>query len=118
MLYNIHPLKLFRALSLSLELSHDGISRHHWRTAMIASRIAEELPIEESERQIALHAALLHDIGEAARWTPEGESDCTLEDIDHHAEAGYLLLKDSRALGRLALAKAVASHKANKPPLR
>ena len=103
MLYNIHPLKLFRALSLSLELSHDGISRHHWRTAMIASRIAEELPIEESERQIALHAALLHDIGEAARWTPEGESDCTLEDIDHHAEAGYLLLKDSRALGRLAL---------------
>ena len=103
MLYNIHPLKLFRALSLSLELSHDGISRHHWRTAMIASRIAEILPIDDNERQIVLHAALLHDIGEAAHWKPEGESDCTLEDLDRHAEAGYMLLKDSRALGRLAL---------------
>lgn len=105
MLYNIHPLKLFRALSLSLELSHDGISRHHWRTAMIASRIAEALPMEDSERQTVLHAALLHDIGAAARWDDAKplSGDYDADDIDQHAEAGYRLLKDSRALGRLAL---------------
>ncbi|WP_346355057.1 HD-GYP domain-containing protein [Azotosporobacter soli] len=103
MLYNIHPLKLFRALSLSLELSHDGSARHHWRTAMIASRIAEELPIEDSERQLVLHASLLHDIGAAAHWDEEFVGDGAFEGAAQHAEAGYRLLKDSRALGRLAL---------------
>lgn len=105
MIFNIHPINILRSLSIALELSNGGISRHHWRTAMISSRIAEHIGLEESERQVLVYAALLHDLGAASRWE-ERMKLTQLEigkDSYHHAEAGYKLLKDSPQLSMLAL---------------
>ncbi len=104
MLFNIYPLNLIRALSLALELSSGGISRHHWRTAMIADRIAETINMPDSDRQTLVYASLLHDIGAAAKWSEMRKlANLKLdEDFNLHAEAGYNLLKDSPQLQLLA----------------
>lgn len=105
MIFNIYLTNLLRALSLALELSDGDLSRHHWRTAMIADRIAMHIGLPHSERQTLLYAALLHDIGAAARWEERRNlyTHQPLPDLKHHAEAGYLLLKDSRHFGAMAL---------------
>lgn len=104
MIFNIQPLNLLKALSITLELSAGGLSRHHWRTGMIAKRIAEELEMDDWQRQVLVYAALLHDLGAAARWD---ERDKLYEqklgrEVYAHAERGYRLLKDSPQLGVLA----------------
>ena len=110
MLFSIHPINLFRSLSLALELSSGGMSRHHWRTAMICSRIAEGLRLDEWQHQLLVYSALLHDIGAASHW--EEKKRLQNQDVDNgiykHAENGYELLKDSSQLG--ILAKTIRHH--------
>ncbi|WP_371364827.1 3'3'-cGAMP-specific phosphodiesterase 1 [Sporomusa rhizae] len=104
MLFNIRPSNLVSALSIALELSTDGISRHHWRTALIANKIAEHIGLEYRDRQILVFASLLHDIGAVSNWY-EKKKLLTLNvthDVYRHAEAGYFLLKDSPHFGMLA----------------
>lgn len=104
MLFNIHPINLIRALSQALELSTGGLSRHHWRTAMIANRIAEQINLDMAERPILLYSSLLHDLGAASNWTEKRK----LHGLEYnwniyaHAEEGYSLLKDSVQFGNLA----------------
>ena len=83
------------ALSVALELSADGLARHHWRTALIASRIAEHIGLEEGPRQVLVYSALLHDIGAASSWSEKKklQSFKVVGDVYHHAEAGYKRLK-------------------------
>lgn len=104
MLFTIHPSNLVSALSTALELSTDGISKHHWRTALIAGRIAQHIGLEESQQQMLVYAALLHDIGAASNWSERRKLQefKVAQDIYRHAEAGYELLKDSQQLGMLA----------------
>lgn len=105
MLFNIHPMSFVKALSQALELSSGGLSRHHWRTAMIAHRIAEHISLDVTERQILLYSSLLHDLGAASNWAEKRK----LKSLDAnwniyaHAENGYELLKDSVPFGALAL---------------
>lgn len=101
---NIHPSNLVGALSTALELSTDGISKHHWRTALIASRIAEHIGLDEGQQQLLVYAALLHDIGAASNWSERKKLQefSVPGDVYRHAEAGYELLKDSQQLGVLA----------------
>ncbi|HWR40184.1 MAG TPA: HD domain-containing phosphohydrolase [Patescibacteria group bacterium] len=104
MIFSIHPSNLVAALSTALELSTRGLSRHHWRTAMLADRLAGEAGMPEKERQQLFYAALLHDLGAASNWA-ERRKLVTLkvgDDVYQHAENGYLLLKDSTQLGVLA----------------
>ncbi|SFL43110.1 HD domain-containing phosphohydrolase [Pelosinus propionicus] len=105
MVYNIHPINLFRALSLSLELSNGGLSHHHWRTAMISSRIGRSMNMMESQHEILVYTALLHDLGAASSWDERVKlRTFEVEDtIYDHAEVGYRLLKDSPILGVLAV---------------
>ncbi|HWR42067.1 HD domain-containing phosphohydrolase [Sporomusa sp.] len=104
MLFNIHPSNLVSALSIALELSTDGLSRHHWRTALIANRIAEQIKLDDSQRQVLIYAALLHDIGAASSWSEKKKLHMFKagDDIYQHAEAGDLLLKDSPQFSMLA----------------
>ncbi|WP_371375390.1 HD domain-containing phosphohydrolase [Sporomusa aerivorans] len=104
MIFKIHPSNLVSALSIALELSTNGLSRHHWRTALIASRIARHIGLDEWQRQILVYAALLHDIGAVSSWTEKRKLNTFRvgEDVYHHAEAGYELLKDSQQFGMLA----------------
>ncbi|MCE5285198.1 MAG: HD domain-containing protein [Pelosinus sp.] len=104
MIFNIQPLNLLRALSIALELSAGGLSRHHWRTGMIAKRIAEELGLDDWQRQVLVYSALLHDLGAAARWDEREKlyEQKLGSEVYAHAERGYRLLKDSPQLGMLA----------------
>lgn len=103
--FTISPINLIRALSLAMELSCGNISRHHWRTAMICSRIAEHIGVKESERQVLIFSALLHDIGAASRWEEKKQLrqfEFSTSQLYAHAEVGYFLLQDSTQLGMLA----------------
>lgn len=105
MIFNIHPINLVRALSLALELSSGGLSRHHWRTAMIANRIAEQINLDAVSRQVLLYSTLLHDLGAAYNWAEKRRLQ-NFEinwNIHSHAEEGYKLLRDSEQFGMLAL---------------
>lgn len=104
MVFNIHPVNLIRALSSALELSTDGLSRHHWRTAAIANRLAEYMGLDNGQRQVLVYAALLHDLGAASSWEEKNRLRLVNPNVDiqAHAEAGYQLLKDSPQLGMLA----------------
>ncbi|SDD98885.1 HD-GYP domain-containing protein [Sporomusa acidovorans] len=104
MLFSIHPSNLVSALSIALELSTNGLSKHHWRTALISGRIAEHIGMAEGEQQLVVYAALLHDIGAASNWAEKRKLQRfkVSEDVYWHAEAGYELLKDSQQLGMLA----------------
>lgn len=104
MLFSVYPINMIKALSLALELSTGGLSRHHWRTAMISDRIAEHIELDPAERQFLVYSALLHDLGAASSWAEKRK----LRDFEvgknvyDHAENGYLLLKDSAQFGMLA----------------
>lgn len=105
MFNNIQPVDLLRALSSALELSSGGLSQHQWRTALIADRIAAQLSLKPQERQTLAWAALLHDLGAAARWDEKKDVTDWNEDINiyKHAELGWELLRGSPQLSHLAL---------------
>jgi putative nucleotidyltransferase with HDIG domain len=105
MIFNIYLTNLLRALSVALELADGDLSRHHWRTALIADRIAAYMALPQEQRRTLVYAALLHDIGAASRW----EEKHSLYNHEHvinlfsHAERGYQLLKDSPHFKLLAV---------------
>lgn len=104
--FHIHPVNLIKALSMALELAINGLSRHHWRTAVICKELSSELRLSDQDQQKLIYAALLHDIGAASNWNErqllkDFEAGIPSE-VYRHAEAGYLLLKDSVRLGVLA----------------
>lgn len=106
MQFTIHPINLIRSLSQALELTAGGLSRHHWRTAMIADRLAQFIGVEEQERTVLIYAGLLHDIGAASSWEEKHRLrniNAVQVNVNAHAEAGYMLLKDSPQLGNLAV---------------
>ncbi|WP_238528263.1 HD-GYP domain-containing protein [Acetonema longum] len=104
MIFAIRPIKLLKALSQSLELTVNKTSQHHWRTAMIAYRIAEYIGMNERTQQALVYAALLHDIGAASDWEERRklQSFEISNEMHHHAWSGYVLLKNSPQLGFLA----------------
>lgn len=108
MQFSINPSNLIKALSQALEHSTHGLSRHHWRTAMISDKIADYIKMENWSRQRMVYAALLHDLGAASNWT---ERFVNAISIYSHAEAGYELLNESKQLKMLA--QAVRHHHDN-----
>ena len=103
--FQIHPVSFIKAMSKALELSSSGISKHHRRTAIISRYIGLKLGIDQSQLQVLIYAALLHDIGAAANWDEKHFIAHTDDDekVFHHAEEGYNILKDSAQLGILAI---------------
>jgi HD-GYP domain-containing protein (c-di-GMP phosphodiesterase class II) len=110
LIFSIHLTNLLKAFSLALELSDGGLSRHHWRTAMIADRIGGHLGLAQGPRQTLLYAALLHDIGAAARWDEKNSlySHKPVADLYQHAEEGHNLLVGTPLFK--ALAKPIRHH--------
>lgn len=110
MFFSIHLTNLLKAFSLALELADGGLSRHHWRTAMIADRIGGHIGLAQGPRQSLLYAALLHDIGAAAKWDEKNSlySRKPVNDLYQHAEEGYQLLADTPLFK--AMAKPIRHH--------
>ncbi len=106
----MHLTNLLKAFSLALELADGGLSRHHWRTAIIADRIGGHLGLTQGPRQNLLYAALLHDIGAAARWEEKSNlySHKPIANLYNHTEEGYRLLVGSPQFK--ALAKPIRHH--------
>ena len=102
--FKIHPVSFIKAMSKALELSSNGISKHHRRTAIISRYIGMKLGISQNQLQVLIYASLLHDIGAAANWDEKHFIVHTDKDnlVFNHAEAGYYMLKDSARLGILA----------------
>lgn len=102
--FKIHPVSFIKAMSKALELSSNGISKHHRRTAIISRYIGMKLGISQNQLQVLIYASLLHDIGAAANWDEKHFIVHTDNDklVFNHAEAGYCILKDSTRLGILA----------------
>lgn len=110
--FDIHPANLIKALSMALELAINGMSQHHWRTALICKRLAEQMRMDKAAEETLVYAALLHDIGAASNWD-ERKMLKDLERVEQveivrHARNGYLLLRESARLG--ALAKPILYH--------
>lgn len=102
---NIHPVTFISALSTALELTSNGIASHHRRTAIIARYIGRSMGLSVHDDQTLVYTALLHDIGAAADWYEKHYivHGTGHDNLFHHAENGYHILKDSPQLGHLAL---------------
>jgi len=90
----VKPYQYIKALSMSLELSTNGISKHHLGTAILCKAFGEAMGLNHKEMLTLIVAALLHDIGAASNW--EEKLFIVHNDDDNriynHAEKGYEIL--------------------------
>ncbi len=109
-IYRINSFNLIKSLSLSLELLSSNLSYHHWRVAIIAIAIANEMELPYQRKTRLLYASLLHDIGAASSdWNSKLnlryknlKEKIVQKRYLEHAYRGYLLLKKSRCFRDLA----------------
>lgn len=101
---NVKPYQYIKALSMTLELSTTGISKHHLGTAILCKAFGEAMNLGHKEMQTLIVAALLHDIGAASQWEEKtfivhNDND---ERIFGHAEKGYQILSQFPLLNDVA----------------
>lgn len=101
---NVKPYQYIKALSMTLELSTTGISKHHLGTAILCKAFGEAMKLEHREMQTLIVAALLHDIGAASQWEEKtfivhNDNDIRIFD---HAEKGYQILSQFPLLNDVA----------------
>lgn len=91
----VNPFHFIKALSSALELSTNGISKHHLGTAIIASSFGKALKLNDANQQLLVTAALLHDIGAASDWDEKHRIivDDDESHIFQHAILGAQILK-------------------------
>lgn len=97
-------------VSRALDLLSPELSDHHLRVAYISARVAEELGLADNERQDAVVAGALHDVGAVSTEVRMSLQDYSLArynggklpDIHSHATQGHLLLKDFPLFSRAA----------------
>ena len=103
-LLTVGHMNFIKALSLALDLTSNGLSEHHFRSAIISYHIAREIGLEQTEIQTLVYASFLHDIGAASNWN-ERESLMKFHQGPHvfnHAEKGYELMAKSRQFSMVA----------------
>lgn len=101
----VKPYQYIKALSMTLELSTTGISKHHLVTAILCKAFGEAMNLDHREMQTLIVAALLHDIGAASQWEEKlfivhNDNDDRIFD---HAEKGYHILNQFPLLKDVAL---------------
>lgn len=101
----VKPYQYIKALSMTLELSTTGISKHHLGTAILCKAFGEAMNLYHREMQTLIVAALLHDIGAASQWEEKlfivhNDNDDRIFD---HAEKGYHILNQFPLLKDVAL---------------
>lgn len=101
----VKPYQYIKALSMTLELSTTGISKHHLGTAILCKAFGEAMNLDHREMQTLIVAALLHDIGAASQWEEKlfivhNDNDDRIFD---HAEKGYHILNQFPLLKDVAL---------------
>ncbi|ADD67689.1 metal dependent phosphohydrolase [Denitrovibrio acetiphilus DSM 12809] len=94
---------IVNAISSTVDLVNDNVTRHHQRVAYISHMIGQEMHIGDVRGYDLIVAAAMHDIGTLS----DQEVTCFLhnvidENVEEHAEIGYLLLKDFKPLSKVA----------------
>lgn len=100
----INPINFITSLSKTLELSNNGIAKHHIGTAIIARAFGDVLQLPQEMERNLIYAALLHDIGAARDWNEKHliVHDDEASHVFRHAEEGYQILMKSRYLNPIA----------------
>lgn len=92
----------FLSLSRSLDFSHQGLMRHHRRTALIAAKLGQAAGMLEKDLLKLVQTALIHDIG-VISWQEKVElSHLEIETPWEHCRRGADLLEGNRYLNDLA----------------
>jgi HD-GYP domain-containing protein (c-di-GMP phosphodiesterase class II) len=98
----------FLSLSRSLDFTHQGLMRHHRRTALIATKLGHEMGMEAGELLQLMQSVLIHDIG-VISWQEKLELfHVEIESPWEHCFRGEQLLIDNKSLNHLA--GVIASH--------
>jgi len=71
---------LTRSFAGALDLVSPDVANHHQRVAYLAFRLAEVMELSPARRQLAVHGALLHDVGSVML-----EGSITLENVEGNA---------------------------------
>lgn len=91
------------AISSTVDLVNDNVTKHHLRVAYIASEIGRVMNLDKQKFRDLVTAAAMHDIGALSH---EGEASLLHHKIDEnvaeHADVGFMLLKDFPPMSRIA----------------
>lgn len=91
------------AISRTVDLVNDNVTRHHQRVAFISHMIGREMKLSGNRAFELVIAAAMHDIGALAmQGDPQHLHNLIDQDVEEHAETGYLLLKDFKPLAKVA----------------
>lgn len=92
----------FLSLSRSLDFSHQGLMRHHRRTALIALKLGQAAGLDPEELLKLMQAALIHDIG-VISWQEKLQLlYLEVESPWDHCLRGEKLLMETQSLSNLA----------------
>lgn len=99
----VPTINLILCLSEAVDLISPLISNHHKQVACITYYLCEELGMSVDDQKDLTFAAALHDVGILSLSDRLNTLEFDFEDIDHHAEKGYLLLNTYRPFSNIAL---------------
>lgn len=94
---------LINSISSTMDLVTSAVANHQHQVAYIAHRVATELNMPPAQKNSLLLAGALHDVGAFSEKEKMDLLQFDLEDPYHHAEAGYLLLKNFDPLSDVSL---------------
>lgn len=94
---------IVNAISSTVDLVNDNVTRHHQRVAYIAYITAGTLGVNRERLYDTIIAAAMHDIGALSHDEEAGLLHNKIdEDVEEHAETGYMLLSMFKPLERVA----------------
>ena len=100
----IRLIDLIMSISDFVDLVSPRLENHHKQVSYIAYSIGKEMSLPEDELVELFIAGALHDIGAFSLKSRLDVLDFELRNPHHHAEIGYLLIKDFEPLRDVARA--------------
>ncbi|SET49914.1 HD domain-containing protein [Natronincola peptidivorans] len=95
-------LDLSLMLSDAIDLINPTLNNHHKQVAYIAYHIGKEMNLSPDKQNQIIIASLLHDIGALTLKDRVASLQFEIEDSNHHAYIGYLLLKNYKKFNEAA----------------
>lgn len=91
------------AISSTVDIVNDNLTRHHQRVAFISHMIGKEMGIPDKRAYDLILAAAMHDLGALSEDDDAGNLHNYLDrDVKSHAELGCMLLAEFKPLERVA----------------
>jgi putative nucleotidyltransferase with HDIG domain len=94
--------KLLSTLSLCLDLSGNGLRRHHQQVAYMATSLAEEIGLSEKDKDLIFKGSIIHDAGVSTWQERSMLLETEVESPWDHCERGFELVSRISALKDVA----------------